>query len=178
MKKVVVKMKLNGREAFEKKLDEMGMEFAPIFWQHDRVFVPRGYRRGGGYPRLIMRTEMRAVDKPAKYSLILKRHIEDANVEVFDETKVADYTEAANIIMQLGFKPEAEVSRRRQEIKMGDGTTLYLDKVEGLSGYYAKIEAEIEKNESISGLRSEIIKTFESLDQKNQIIQTYSELLN
>lgn len=177
MKKVVVKMKLNGREAFEKKLDEMGMEFAPIFWQHDRVFVPRGYRRGGGYPRLIMRTEMRAVDKPAKYSLILKRHIEDANVEVFDETKVADYTEAANIIMQLGFKPEAEVSRRRQEIKMGDGTTLYLDKVEGLSGFYAKIEAELEDKESAGSLRAEIIKTFESLDQKNEIIQTYSELL-
>ena len=177
MKKVVVKMKLNSREAFEKKLDEMGMEFAPVFWQHDRVFVPRNYRRGGGYPRLIMRTEMKAVDRPAKYSLILKRHIEDANVEVFDETKVFDYTEAANIIMQLGFKQEAEISRRRQEIKMGDGTTLYLDKVEGLTGYYAKIEAEVEKNESIAGLRSEVIKTFESLDQKNEVIQTYSELL-
>ncbi|MBR3232909.1 CYTH domain-containing protein [Candidatus Saccharibacteria bacterium] len=177
MKKVVVKMKLNSREAFEKKLDEMGMEFAPVFWQHDRVFVPRNYRRGGGYPRLIMRTEMKAVDRPAKYSLILKRHIEDANVEVFDETKVFDYTEAANIIMQLGFKQEAEISRRRQEIKMGDGTTLYLDKVEGLTGYYAKIEAELGEKESAASLRSEIIKTFESLDQKNEVIQTYSELL-
>lgn len=177
MKKVVVKMKLNGREAFEKKLDEMGLEFAPVFWQHDRVFVPRNYRRGGGFPRLVMRTEMKAVDKPAKYSLILKRHIEDANVEIFDETKVADYTEAANIIMQLGFKPEAEISRRRQEIKMEGGTTLYLDKVEGLSGYYAKIEAELEENESAGALRAEIIKTFGSLDQKNEVIQTYSELL-
>ncbi len=177
MKKVVVKMKLNSREAFEKKLDEMGMEFAPVFWQHDRVFVPRNYRRGGGYPRLIMRTEMKAVDRPAKYSLVLKRHIEDANVEGFDETRVFDYTEAANIIMQLGFKQEAEISRRRQEIKMGDGTTLYLDKVEGLTGYYAKIEAELGEKESAAGLRSEIIKTFESLDQKNEVIQTYSELL-
>ena len=177
MKKVVTKMKLSSREAFEKRLDEMGMEFAPVFWQHDRVFVPRNYRRGGGYPRLIMRTEMKAVDKPAKYSLILKRHIEDANVEIFDETKVADYTEAANIILQLGFRQEAEISRRRQEIKMSDGVTLYLDKVEGLSGYFAKIEAELKENESSAALRSEIIKTFESLDQKNEVIQTYSELL-
>ncbi len=177
MKKVVVKMKLNSREAFEKKLDKMGMEFAPVFWQHDRVFVPRNYRRGGGYPRLIMRTEMKAVDKPAKYSLILKRHIEDANVEIFDETKVADYTEAANIILQLGFRPEAEISRRRQEIKMSDGVVLYLDKVEGLAGYYAKIEAELKENESSSALRVEMIKTFENLDQKNEVIQTYSELL-
>ena len=170
-------MKLNSREAFEKKLDKMGMEFAPVFWQHDRVFVPRNYRRGGGYPRLIMRTEMKAVDKPAKYSLILKRHIEDANVEIFDETKVADYTEAANIILQLGFRPEAEISRRRQEIKMSDGVVLYLDKVEGLAGYYAKIEAELKENESSSALRVEMIKTFENLDQKNEVIQTYSELL-
>ena len=177
MKKVVVKMKLNSREAFEKKLDKMGMEFAPVLWQHDRVFVPRNYRRGGGYPRLIMRTEMKAVDKPAKYSLILKRHIEDANVEIFDETKVADYTEAANIILQLGFRPEAEISRRRQEIKMSDGVVLYLDKVEGLAGYYAKIEAELKENESSSALRVEMIKTFENLDQKNEVIQTYSELL-
>lgn len=177
MKKVVVKMKLNGRETFERKLDEMGLEFAPIYWQHDRVFVPRNYRRGGGFPRLIMRTEMKAVDKPAKYSLVLKRHIEDANVEVYDETKVADYTEAANIILQLGFKQEAEVSRRRQEIKMSDDVILYLDKVEGLGGYYAKIEAEVKDKESVAGLRSEIIKTFESLDQKNEVIQTYSELL-
>lgn len=177
MKKVVVKMKLNSREAFEKKLDKMGMEFAPVFWQHDRVFVPRNYRRGGGYPRLIMRTEMKAVDKPAKYSLILKRHIEDANVEIFDETKVADYTEAANIILQLGFKMEAEISRRRQEMKMGEGVMMYLDKVEGINGYFAKIETEVKEKDSSSALRTEIIKTFENLDQKNEIIQTYSELL-
>lgn len=178
MKKVVVKMKLNGREAFEQKLEKMGMEFGPIYWQHDRVFVPRNYRRGGGFPRLVMRTEMKAVDKPAKYSLILKRHIEDANVEVYDETKVADYTEAANIILQLGFKQEAEVSRRRQEIKMEEGTVMYLDKVEGVSGYFAKIEAELESNSSAGALRMEIVKTFESLEQKNEVFQTYSELLS
>ena len=49
--------------------------------------------------------------------------------------------------------------------------------MEGLSGFYAKIEAEMEEKESSASLRSEIIKTFESLDQKNEIIQTYSELL-
>lgn len=177
MKKVIVKMKLRNREEFEKSLDEMGMEFAPIYWQHDRVFVPRNYRRGGGFPRLIMRTEMKAVDRPAKYSLILKRHIEDSNVEIVDETVVKDYTEAANIVMQLGFKQETEVSKRRQEIKMGDGTMMYLDKIEGLAGYYTKIEVEVDNKDSIEVLRNEVLKTFESLDQKNVVLQTYSELL-
>lgn len=177
MKKVVVKMKLKSREAFEAKLGEMGMDFAPIYWQHDRVFVPRNYRRGGGYPRLIMRTEMKAVDKPAKYTMILKRHIEDANVEIFDETKVADYTEAANIILQLGFRQEAEVSRRRQEIEMGEGTKIFLDKIEGVNGYFAKIEAELDEKGSASTLRDEILKTFESLDERSEIAGTYAEIV-
>lgn len=176
MKKVVVKVKLSGLEAFEAKLDGLGMEFGPIYWQHDRVFVPRNYRRGVGYPRLVMRTEMKAVDRPAKYSLILKRHIEDANVEVVHETVVKDYTEAANIILQLGFRQEAEVSRRRQEIKMEEGTMMYLDRVEKMAGYFVKIEAQLESAESAKALRAEIVKTFESLDQKNQVMQTYSEL--
>ena len=177
MKKVVVKMKLKSREEFENQLTGLGMDFGPVYWQHDRVYVPRSFQRGGGYPRMVMRTEMKAVDRPPKYSMILKRHIEDANVEIFDETVVKDYTEAANIILQLGFRQVAEISRRRQEIKMGEGTVMYLDKVEGVQNYYAKIEAELKENESSSALRVEMIKTFENLDQKNEVIQTYSELL-
>ena len=177
MKKVVVKVKLRSREAFEAKLEEMGMDFSAIYWQHDRVFVPRNFQRGGGYPRLIMRTEMKAVDRPPKYSMILKRHVEDANVEIIDETKVADYTEAANIIMQLGFRPEAEISRRRQEMEMGEGTTIFLDKIEGITGYYAKIEADLDDKGSAGSLREEILKTFESLDEKNEVAQTYAEIV-
>ena len=178
MKKVVVKMKLKSREEFENQLTAMGMDFGPVFWQHDRVYVPRNFKRGAGYPRMMMRTEMKAVDRPPKYSLILKRHIEDSNVEVFDETKVADYTEAANIILQLGFRQVAEVSRRRQEIKMGDGTMMYLDKIEGVQNYYAKIEAELGEKESSEVLRREVMKTFESLNEKNEVPQTYAELLH
>ena len=178
MKKVVVKMKLKSRDEFENQLTSLGMDFAPVYWQHDRVYAPRNFRRGAGFPRMIMRTEMKAVDKPPKYSLILKRHIEDANVEIVDETKVSDYTEAANIILQLGFKQIAEVSRRRQEIKMGDGTVMYLDKVEGVQNYYTKIEAEISEKDSAQMQRNEILKTFESLEQTNEVAETYAEILH
>ena len=177
MKKVVAKMKLKSREDFENRLTTLGMDFGAVYWQHDRVYVPRSFRRGGGYPRLIMRTEIKAVDRPAKYSIILKRHIEDANVEIVDETKVLDYTEAVNIILQLGFKQIAEISRRRQDIKMGEGTTMYLDKIEGVQNYYAKIEAELNEKDSAEMLRNEVMKTFESLDEKNEVPETYSEIL-
>lgn len=177
MKKVVAKMRLKSREEFENRLTKLGMDFGAIYWQHDRVYVPRSFKRNGGYPRLIMRTEIKAVDRPAKYSIVLKRHIEDANVEIVDETRVLDYTEAVNIILQLGFKQVAEISRRRQDIKMGEGTTMYLDKVEGVQNYYAKIEAELGEKESAEMLRNEVMKTFESLDEKNEIPETYSEIL-
>ncbi len=177
MKKVIVKMRLKSRESFETQLENLGMDFGPIYWQHDRVYVPKNYRRGGGFPRMIMKTEIRAVDKPPKYSLILKRHIEDSNIEIVDETVVKDYTEAANIILQLGFKQIAEISRRRQEIKMGEGTMLYLDKIEGVQNYYTKIEAEIGEKDSVELQRNEILKTFESLEEQNEVPETYTEIL-
>ena len=177
MKKIVAKMKLKSREDFENRLTELGMDFGAIYWQHDRVYVPRSFRRGGGYPRLIMLTEMKAVDRPAKYSMILKRHIEDSNVEIVDETKVLNYAEAVNIILQLGFKQVAEISRRRQDIKMGEGTMMYLDKIEGVQNYYAKIEAELGENDSAEQLRNEVMKTFESLNETNETPETYSEIV-
>ena len=75
MKKVIVKCKLSGRDRFEQKLAEIDLDFSPIYWQHDRVYLPRGYKRGMNLPRLIMRTEMKAVDRPPKYFLLLRRHI-------------------------------------------------------------------------------------------------------
>ena len=176
MKKVIVKCKLTNRDRFEDKLSDIDMDFSPIYWQHDRVYVPRGYKRGMNLPRLIMRTEMRAVDRPAKYSLILRRHIEDSGVDIVEETLVKDYSEMVSIILQLGFKLQKEVSRRRQEIKMGEGSDLYLDNVEGLNGYYAKIESELIEGNSVQEMQEELAKTMAVLGENNIIPQAYFEI--
>lgn len=176
MKKVIVKCKLANRDRFEDKLSDIDMDFSPIYWQHDRVYVPRGYKRGMNLPRLIMRTEMRAVDRPAKYSLILRRHIEDSGVDIVEETLVKDYSEMVSIILQLGFKLQKEVSRRRQEIKMGEGSDLYLDNVEGLNGYYAKIESELIEGNSVQEMQEELAKTMAVLGENNIISQAYFEI--
>ena len=84
MKKIIVKVHLGkSREAFEQKLSDIEFDFSPVYWQHDRVYVPRGYKRGENYPRMIMRTEMKAVDRPPRYFIILKRHIEDSGLTWF-----------------------------------------------------------------------------------------------
>ena len=176
MKKVILKCKLTSRDKFEEKLSDIDLDFSSIYWQHDRVYVPRGYKRGMNLPRLVMRTEMKAVDKPPKYSLILRRHIEDSGVDVVEETPIKDYENTVNIILQLGFKPAGKVSRRRQELKMGEGTYIYLDKIDGKNGYYAKIESNLTAGDSVAAAKADLQKTFETLGENNFIDNTYFEI--
>ena len=121
MKKIIVKCKLDDPTRFEDKITKINMDFSPVFWLHDRVYAPKEYKRGMNFPRLVMRTEVRATDKPAEYSLILRRHIEDSRVDVIENTIIKNYEEMVKIIFQLGFKQIAEVSRQRQELKVGEG---------------------------------------------------------
>lgn len=175
MKKVIVKCKLNSHDGFLKKFSDIELNFSPVYWQHDRIYVPRGYKKNMNYPRLIMRTEMKSVDKPAKYYFILKRHIEDSGVDIVEKTMVTDYGKLVNIILQLGFKPAAEVSRRREELDMGENTFIYLDKVDNLPGYYAKIESELSDKDSVQEAKDDLRKTFRTLGESNFVESTYFE---
>ena len=176
MKKVIIKCKLKSRDAFEQKLSDIDLDFSPICWQHDRIYIPKSYKPNSNYPRLVMRTEMESVDKPAKYYFILKRHIEDSGVDIVEETKVTDYEKLVNIILQLGFKPTAEVSRRRQSLKLGEGTFIYLDKIDNLPGYYAKIESELSSGDSVTEAKADLEKTFQTLGESNFTDKPYFEL--
>lgn len=176
MKKVILKAKLKNRDVFEDKLSEIDLDFSPVYWQHDRIYLPRNYKKNSNYPRLVMRTEMKAVDKPAKYYLILKRHIEDSGVDIVEKTEVKDYETVVNIILQLGFRPTAEVSRRRQDLKMGEGTFIYLDKIDNLPGYYAKIESVLTEKDSAVDARLDLEKTFQTLGESNFVDAPYAEL--
>lgn len=176
MKKVIVKAKLKNRDEFEKKLADIDLDFSPIYWQHDRVYVPKNYKPNSNFPRLIMRTEMRSVDKPAKYIFILKRHIEDSGVDIVEETVVKDYETMVRIIFQLGFKAAGEVSRRRQFIKMGEGNSIYIDNVEQKPGFYAKIESDLLPDDSVAEARRDLEKTFETLGESNFVNKPYLEI--
>ena len=177
MKRAIVKCKLKSRDDFVEKLAEIDMEFGPVYWIHDRIYVPRNYKKNSNYPRLLLRTEMKAVDRPPRYELILRRHIEDSGVDVVDRTVIKDYTEAANIVMQLGFELKAEVIRRRQEIIMNEGTQLYLDKVDGLAGTYAKLEADLDEKDKPADVIDDLINTFKVLGQseKSVVRDAYSD---
>lgn len=176
MKKVIVKCKLKSRDGFVKKLDDIELKFSPVYWQHDRVYIPREYKSGMNFPRLVMRTEIKSVDKPARYYFILRRHIEDSGVDVVEKTEIKNYEEMVKIIFQLGFKLAKEVSRRRQTLDMGEGTYIHLDKIDNLSGYYAKIESELNPNDSVTEARQDLEKTFQTLGERNFVDKAYFEI--
>lgn len=171
-----MKCKLKSRDAFEQRLSDIELDFSPIYWHHDRIYVPKNYKPHANFPRLIMRTEMKSVDKPAKYYFILKRHIEDSGIDIVEKTPITDYEKLVNIILQLGFRPTAEVSRRRQELDMGEGNLIYIDKIDNLPGYYAKIESELAPNDSVQAAKEDLEKTFRTLGESNFINEAYFEI--
>ncbi len=176
MKRVILKCKLEDRDRFENKLSDIDMDFGAIYWQHDRVYVPRGYKPQSNFPRLVMRTELKAIDDKPQYYLILRRHIEDSGIDIIEKTPVSDYAAMANIILQLGFRQAGEVSRRRQDLDMGEGTIIHLDELDGRDETYAKIETNLTDTDSVEAVRSDLTKTFETLDEHNFINSAYFEI--
>ena len=179
MKKAILKVKMKDRVALDTQMRELGLEFGPVVWQHDRVYLPRGYRPNMNLPRMIMRTEMTTVDEPAKYYLTLKRHISDSGIDIVDQTRVSDYVEAVNMIHQLGFGSAIEVSRRRQVLDIGESAVMYLDEVEKVPGYYLKLETKIEDNEKVREVMDDLRRTMRLFgqDDRNVVNDTYSDLV-
>ena len=176
MKKVIVKCRVRDRDRLEKRLEDVGLEFSPVYWQHDRVYVPRGYKGRSNYPRLIMRTEMHAVDEAPEYLLSLRRHIEDSGIDIIEDTKIVDYEGMVNTISQLGFKQFGEVSRRRQEIKVSESTMLYLDVLDDVNTIYAKLEAVLKDRDPADKSKLELINTLRNFGETDIVESTYFEL--
>lgn len=177
MKKLIVKSQLAERAGLDQQLTNIGMELSPVIWQHERVYLPHDYRPEMNFPRLVMRTEVHAADQPVIYAMYLKRHIEDSGIDWVNYTEVKDYTEASGMIHQLGFRKVAEISRQRQELWLDDKTVIYVDKVEGLPGYYIKLEAELIEGEPIDLLRRDLFSILQMLGQETFTMQTYFSLL-
>jgi len=179
MKRVVVKVKLPNRTEFVGMLKDIDMDFSEAFWQHDRVFVPKGYERGKGLPKLSLRTIVKDTEKPAAYALVLRRHIENKGIDVVNFTTFKDYTEMAHILHQMGFEIKYEIARQRQELSMGDSVKVYLDRIEGLPGYWAKIESTLGEGDDPEDAREDLSRTFEVLKvgRRNVVEKNYGELL-
>jgi len=62
---------------------------------------------------------------------------------------------------------------------MGDAAKIYLDKVEGLPGYYAKLETVLQEQDEPGDVREDLVKTFEVLGvgRKQVVDKNYGELM-
>ena len=180
MRELIYKVRLKSRDEFEERLSRLGYDFKPLCWQHSRIFVPKNYRGHENYPRVILRIEMRSVDRPAKYELIYKRHIESTGITIVHATRVKDYAETANILLQLGFVIQGEVPRRRQEAKIDEKTKVYMDRIDNQNGDYAKIEIELDEGEEVDTAREKLEGLLEEfgISKNERIKETYSELVS
>ena len=176
MKKVIVKCHVHERDRLEKNLEDIDLTFSPIYWLHDRVFVPRGYKGRHNFPRLVMRTIMHAVDEPPTYLMSLRRHIEDSGIDIIENTTITDYPGMVNIIMQLGFKQFGEISLRREEIKISDSTMLYLDTLDRDDSIFAKLETVLDENSPATTTKSDLIRTLRSFGETDIVESAYFEL--
>ena len=178
MKKVIVKTKLLNRSNLMMVLNEIGYQFEPSYWQNDRVFVPRNYDRMQNSPRLSLRTVVRR-DGKTIYALVMRQHLSKNGLDIINRTVVEDYAEAAHIIYSLGYVLRSDISRRREELQMGNMVKLYIDNIDGLDGYYLKIETIIGENEDPGEARQDLIETFNVLELRGAkpVAMTYGELL-
>ncbi len=178
MRKVIVKTKLHNRGGLLAVLDEIGFNFEPSYWQNDRIFVPKNYDRAQNSPRLSLRTVVRR-DGKTIYALVMRQHFAKNGLDVINRTVVEDYAEAAHIIYSLGYTLRSDFSRRREELQMGESVKLYIDNIDGLDGYYLKIETVLEEGDDPAAARQDLIETFKVLELRNAkaIGLTYGELL-
>lgn len=178
MKKAIVKTKLSSRYDLISTLGEIDYFFETPYWQHDRIFVPKNYDRSQSKPRLSLRTVVKQ-DNETIYAIVMRQHFAKTGLDVIHRTVVNDYTEAAHIIYGLGYELKAEISRRREELQMGETVRLYIDKIDNLDGFYLKIETLLDEDESPLDARQDLIETFGVLGVKDAlpIDMTYGEMI-
>lgn len=179
MKRVAVKVEVPDLPELERRMNEISLEFEPTLYQHDRIFIQRGFKRGMNMPRMVMRTEMSAADKPAVYKLMFKRHIEDSGIEIVHRSMVGDYTEIVGILQQMGFVLDSEVSRKRRKIELSETSRIYLDKVDGLANAYLKIETALGPDDKVSDVVADLKRTLKLFHLGNDGLtqKPYFELL-
>lgn len=178
MRLISLKVKLKGTSDLLKTLGDVDLEFGEVYYQHDRVFLPRGYEEGSGLPRMIIRTYV-PDSKDADYRLIVKRHSGGKGADIVHSTLVSDYTEMVHILHQLGFSHAGDVAKHRQELDMERGVTLYLDKIDGL-GTYLKLESRVSKDDGVEDVRADLSQILQAMGMREEdiFVESYRSLLS
>ena len=155
MKLVIVKAKVRNKSNLIKNIQAAGHDFGRPIFQHDRVFLPRGFEPSRKLPKMILRTEIVDPKRKPWYQLVQKRHIEAESVDLVFLTGVLNYTETANMLQQLGFELKAEVVRNRQKLQ---------------------VEKELDKDETEPAVRKELWDVLKVLgiDETAKEIDTYT----
>lgn len=146
MRKMSIKLELDGVSEILKAMHDSGKSFSDEYQQFDRVFVPRGHEQfypdRSLIPQLLIRTN--TIGKQISHLMILKRPV-TPNLTYFFQTQVMDYNQTAHIINNMGYELLAEVAKTRRKLVIGS-IVIYLDRVN--EQYYLKIEKNLRNDEA------------------------------
>lgn len=108
--------------------------------------------------------------KGAKISKISKTRLEI-------QTEIENFENMKEILIKLGFKPIAIISKKREKYAL-ENTFIFIDDVKDL-GYFIEIEERIENESSIKEIEEKLIKILEKINisRKFITIKSYLELL-
>ena len=59
---------------------------------------------------------------------------------------------------------------------MDEDTMMYIDNIEGIEGFFAKFERNLDEDEKVNEARKELVKSFEALEETDFVEKTYFEI--
>lgn len=178
MREIEVKVRVNNLEDVISRVRTKNIEVSTPVTQHDTVFgLPD--QDGGGEntaPWLRIRTETR--DGAARTLFTLKRSVTNQLDSIEHETEVADRSETAAIISELGFVPYSDITKTRQTAHIND-MELCFDTVMTL-GSYIEVEKITEKDADYDGVIAEIWQLLDTLgfSREDEVKEGYDVLIN
>jgi adenylate cyclase class 2 len=165
---IEVKAYANNLARVEERLKELGAVFIAAVCEKDTYFS----HPNRDFAATDEALRIRVADKQS--FLTYKGRKIDAKSKTREEIEVAlgDADSANLILMRLGFKPVAEVSKIRKRYKIGE-FEICLDNVEGV-GTFVEVET---KGENMGELRDKALAILEKLNLRKTERKSYLELL-
>jgi len=160
MREIEIKIRLQNKERFLKKIAEQGVVLSSPATQRDQVFSVPGVDGAAknDAPWLRIRTETK--DGVISRIFTLKKSVTNQMDSIEHETEITDSNELAKIIDHLGFVPYSDTTKTRQKARYGD-IELCVDQVEGL-GDFAEAEKLTEENADYEAVSGELWRLLES----------------
>ena len=176
MREIEIKLRVNDLDALEKKLTDSGLVISKEITQDDMVYVPQdaidpfsNVKVGDIFIRIRKQN--------GTNTLTLKQQRGVGLDKTEHETKIDDSEQMHQILLLMGWKPAAQVIKKRKKGKLGE-YEVCLDAVEEL-GNFVELEKLADDNVDPEKIKKELFEALKpyGLTQKDEETKGYDILM-